>query len=59
MTSRLRVVLGIVFAVSGIMCLVGGKALMSGVWFLCTAAHFFEAYRLYCKEKEEIWHNIH
>ena len=53
-TSRSEVVLGIVFAVSGIMCLVGGKALMSGVWFLCTAVHFFEAYRLHCKEMEEI-----
>ena len=54
MTSRSEVVLGIVFAVSGLMCLVGGRAVMSGVWFLCTAARFFEAYRLHCKEKEDI-----
>ena len=54
MTSRSEVVLGIVFAVSGLMYLVGGRAVMSGVWFICTAAHFFEAYRLHCKEKEDI-----
>ncbi|WP_155831040.1 MULTISPECIES: hypothetical protein [unclassified Butyrivibrio] len=53
-TSRSRLVLAIVFAVSGFMCLIGGKALMSAVWFTCTAIHFFDAYRLHCQEKEQI-----
>jgi hypothetical protein len=53
-TSSSKVVLGIVFAVSGIMCIVGGNTVMAGMWFICTAAHFFEAYRLHCQEKEQI-----
>ena len=54
MTSRSRTVIGAIFAMNGILYAVTGKWLLAGVWFFCSAVHFIDAYRLHCKEKEEI-----
>ena len=54
MTSRSRTVIGAIFAMNGILYAVTGKWLLAGTWFFCAAVHFIEAYRLHCREKEEI-----
>ena len=54
MTSRSEVVLGIVFAVSGLMYLAAGRAMLACVWLFCSAVHFIDAYRFHCREKDDI-----
>ncbi len=54
LTSRLEVVLGIVFGMNCLIYLVTGKLPFAGIWFFCSALHFIAAYQLHCKEKDEI-----
>ena len=51
-TSKSRVVTGIVFAVSGLMLLANGKMLLAAIWLFCSAIHFFDAYRLHCRRRK-------
>ncbi len=52
-TSRSKVVMGIVFAMSGLTFLVDGKMIFAGIWFFCSVVHFFDAYRMWIEEKNE------
>jgi hypothetical protein len=51
-TSKSRLVMGILFAVSGLIYLVTGKTLLAALWLFCSAVHFYDAYRLWREEKK-------
>ena len=54
LTSGSEIVLGIVFGMNCLIYFVTGKAILAGIWFICSVLHFIAAYRLHCKEKDEI-----